>query len=329
MEIRVLSSDDVQKALPMAEAIEGMKRAYSRLSSGRVEMPLRSRVHVPEQEGVLLTMPAALPDDSEMAVKLVTVFGKNPARGFPLIHAAVLVLDTENGQIKALMDGEVLTAVRTGAGVGAATELLATTDAVSVAIIGSGKQACSQLDAVCTVRSIRQAWVYSPNPEHAQKFVEEMSGVGPIPRDIQAVTSSAEAVKNADIVCTATASSTPVISFKNLKQGAHLNAVGSFQPSMQEIDSDTIQNALVFVDSRESALIETGDIVTPLKQGLITADKIVAEIGELINGTKSGRTSPEQLTFFKSCGVAVQDAVSAGIALKNAERENLGTIVSI
>ena len=115
MEIRVLSSDDVQKALPMAEAIEGMKRAYSRLSSGRVEMPLRSRVHVPEQEGVLLTMPAALPDDSEMAVKLVTVFGKNPTRGFPLIHAAVLVLDTENGQIKALMDGEVLTAVRTGA----------------------------------------------------------------------------------------------------------------------------------------------------------------------------------------------------------------------
>ncbi len=163
MGIRVLSSDDV-KSLPMGEAIEGMKRAYSRLSSGRVEMPLRSRVHVPEQEGVLLTMPAALPDDSEMAVKLVTVFGKNPARGFPLIHAAVLVLDTENGQIKALMDGEVLTAVRTGAGVGAATELLASTDAVSVAIIGSGKQACSQLDAVCTVRSIRQVWVYRSKP---------------------------------------------------------------------------------------------------------------------------------------------------------------------
>ena len=329
MKIRILSSDDVRQALPMETAIEGMKLAFSRFSSGRVEMPLRSRVHVPEQEGILLTMPAAIPDDGEMAVKIVTVFGTNPARGFPLIHAAVLIFDADNGQVKALMDGEVLTAVRAGAGVGAATDLLAPEDAVTVAIIGSGKQACSQLDAVCTVRSIRQGWVYSPNSEHAQTFAEEMSGVGPIPNNVQAVSSSAEAVKNADIVCTATTSTTPVVSFKNLKQGVHLNAVGSVQPTMQEIDSETIQNALVFVDSRESALVETGDIVTPLKQGLITVDNIHAEIGELINRTKSGRTFPEQMTFFKSCGVAVQDTVSAGIALKNAERQNLGSIVSI
>ena len=140
MKIRILSSDDVRKALPMREAISGMKRAFSRLSSGMVEMPLRSRVPVTEQDGILLTMPAALPEDGELAVKLVTVFGKNPSRGLPLIHAAVIALDINNGQIKALMDGEVLTVVRTGAGVGVATELLASTDAVSVAIIGSGKQ---------------------------------------------------------------------------------------------------------------------------------------------------------------------------------------------
>ena len=329
MKIRVLSCEDVRKALPMKAAIEETKRAFSRLSSGRVEMPLRTRVHVPEQDGVLLTMPAALLDDGEMAVKLVTVFGKNPARGFPLIHAVVLVLDTENGQILSLMDGEVLTAVRTGAGVGAATDLLAPPKANSVAIIGSGKQAGAQLDAVCSVRDIQQAWVYSPNRQHAQSFADKMSGAGTIPKNVRAVSSSAEALKDADIVCTATTSTTPVISFEHLKSGAHVNAVGSFKPTMQEIDGETIRKALVVVDSRESALVETGDLVTPLKQGLITPEHIHAEIGEIINGTKSGRSSQDQLTFFKSCGVAVQDAVTAAIALKNAERENLGTIANL
>jgi len=173
MKIRILSCDDVRQALPMKAAIEASKKAFSRLSSGRVEMPLRSRIHIPEQEGVLLTMPAALLDDGEMAVKLVTVFGKNPARGFPLIHAVLLVLDAENGQVLSLMDADVLTAVRTGAGVGVATDLLAPAEANSVAIIGSGKQAVAQLDAVCSVRDIQQAWVYSPNPEHAQSFAEK------------------------------------------------------------------------------------------------------------------------------------------------------------
>ena len=326
MKIRVLSSDDVRQALPMKAAIEECKRAYSRLSSGNVEMPLRSRVHVLEQDGLLLTMPAALLEDGELAVKLVTVFGKNPTRNLPLIHAVVLVLDAENGQVLSLMDGEVLTAVRTGAGVGAATDFLAPPGANSVAIIGSGKQAGDQLDAVCSVRDIEQAWVYSPNHEHAQSFANKMSDVGPIPKDVRAVHSSAKALKDADIVCTATTSKTPVISYKHLKPGAHVNAVGSFQPTMQEIDGETIRNALVVVDSRESALNETGDIVTPIKQGLITPEHIHAEIGEIINATKSGRSYHDEITFFKSCGVAVQDVVTASIALKNAERENLGKI---
>ena len=154
MKIRLLSCDDVRQALPMKVAIEESKRAYSCLSNGRVEMPLRSRVHIPEHDGVLLTMPAAMLDDGEMAVKLVTVFGKNPARGFPLIHAVVLLLDAENGQILSLMNGEVLTAVRTGAGTGVATDLLAPQQSNSVAIIGSGKQAGAQLDAVCSVRDL-------------------------------------------------------------------------------------------------------------------------------------------------------------------------------
>ena len=329
MEIRILSSDDVRKALPMKEAISGMKRAFSCLSSGQVEMPIRSRVPITEQDGVLLTMPAALPEDGELAVKLVTVFGKNPDRGFPLIHAAVIALDINNGRIKALMDGEVLTAVRTGAAVGAATDLLALKDASSVGIIGSSKLAQSLLEAVCTVRSIEQVRVFSPNPEHAQKCAEEMSGNGPVPNNVRAVPSSKNAIKDVDIVCTATTSNTPVIAFENLKQGVHINAVGAFKPEMQEIDVETIVNALVVADSRESVLAEAGDIVIPINQGLITHEHVHAEIGELNNKTKNGRTSAEEITLFKSCGVAVQDAVSAGIILKNAESKNLGTLAHI
>ena len=329
MEIRILSSDDVRKALPMKEAISGMKRAFSCLSSGQVEMPIRSRVPITEQDGVLLTMPAALPEDGELAVKLVTVFGKNPGRGFPLIHAAVIALDINNGRIKALMDGEVLTAVRTGAAVGAATDLLALKDASSVGIIGSSKLAQSLLEAICNVRSIEQVRVFSPNPEHAQKCAEEMSGKGPVTDNVRAVLSSKNAIKDADIVCTATTSNTPVIAFENLKQGVHINAVGAFKPEMQEIDVETIVNALVVADSRESVLAEAGDIVIPINQGLITHEHVHAEIGELNNKTKNGRTSAEEITLFKSCGLAVQDAVSAGIILKNAESKNLGTLAHI
>ena len=329
MKIRILSSDDVRKALPMREAISGMKRAFSRLSSGMVEMPLRSRVPVTEQDGILLTMPAALPEDGELAVKLVTVFGKNPSRGLPLIHAAVIALDINNGQIKALMDGEVLTTVRTGAGVGAATDILAREDASTVGIIGSSKLAQSQMEAVCTVRNIKQVRVFSPNPEHAHQCADIMSGKGPVPDDIRAVQSSQKAVKNADIVCTATTSTTPVIAFKNLKKGVHINAVGAFKPEMQEIDSETIVNSLVVADSRESVLAEAGDLVIPINRGLITENHVHAEIGELNNGTKTGRTSDDQITLFKSCGVAVQDAVSASIVIKNSESQNLGILAHI
>ncbi len=328
MKIRILSREDVRQSLPMKSVIEGMKRAFSQLSSGKTEMPLRSRVHIPEQEGVLLTMPAALPDDGELAVKLVSVFGKNPAKGLPLIHALVVVLDTQTGMPLALLDGEFLTGVRTGAGAGAATDLMAKPDAKSVAIIGSGNQARPMLEAVCTIRQIEQVKVYSPNADHCKIFAEEMSGYGPIPK-VQSVTSAQAAVQEADIVCTATTSKTPVISFSDLKPGVHVNAVGSFQPSMQEVDAETIQNSLVIVDSRQSALVETGDLVIPIQQGLINSDHIKAELGELINGTFQWNKKPEQATYFKSCGVAVQDAVSANIALKNAEIQNLGTLVSL
>ena len=329
MQIRILSRSDVEQALPMAEAIEGMKRAFGLLSAGQTEAPLRSRVQVPEQEGVLLTMPASVPEEGSLVVKLVSVFEKNHERGIPLIHAVVLAMHPETGIPQALMDGEALTATRTGAGAGAAADLLARPDAESVAILGSGVQARAQLEAMCAVRTIRKVRVFSPNPEHIRAFVEEMRGRTPIPEEVSAVNSSAEAVQDADIVCTATTSTTPVINFRDLKPGCHVSGVGSFRPDMQEIDGETIRNSLVVVDARESALAETGDLVIPIEQGLIQSDHIHAETGELVNGTKPGRTTPEQITGFKSCGVAVQDAVAARIVLDRAELAGLGTLVEL
>ena len=327
MELRVLNAEEMSRALDMAELIEGMKLAYRRLSAGQAEMPLRSRIMLPKQEGVLLTMPAALPGEGKLAVKMVSVFGKNPERLLPLIHALVMVFDAETGAPEALMDGEVLTAKRTGAGTGAATDLLARGDASQVAILGSGAQARTQLEAVCSVRNIKKARVYSLNYKHALKFVEELRGQGSIPEALDPVESAKAAVSGADIICAATTSTTPVFNYRDLKPGAHVNGVGSFQSFMQEIDSETVKNSLVLVDSKESALSETGDLAVPIRERIITRDHIHAELGEVLNGTRSGRSTPEQTTFFKSCGVAVQDAVAADMALNRARELKLGRII--
>ena len=218
-----------------------------------------------------------------MAVKMVSVYKKNPESGIPLIHALVTVFDSETGIPAALMNGEVLTAKRTGTGSGVATDILANTEASEVAILGSGNQARSQLEAVCHVRNIKTARVFSPNSDHAEQFASEMSGTGKIPKKNCPVDSASEAVYNADIVCTATTSSYPVFKFKDLKPGSHINGVGSFQPSMQEIDAETILNSLVVVDSLQSGITETGDLMEPIKNNLITKNHIHAELGELLN----------------------------------------------
>ena len=329
MELRILNAAEVRQALPMAAAIEGMKAAFSQFSAEQADVPLRSRISIPGHEGVALFMPAYLAQSDDLAVKVVTVFPKNIHRGEPIIYATVLILDTVTGRPLALLEGSALTAIRTGAGSGAATDLLARPDAQTVAIIGSGVQARTQLEAVCTVRPIRTAYVYSPNPQHAAAFAEEMAGQGPIPDAIRPVLEAAEAVRAADIICTATTSSTPVFDGRELKPGTHINAVGSYTPEMQEVDITTIQQALVVVDSRESVLAEVGDLLIPLHSGAITESDIHAELGEIVAGVKDGRTTPDQITYFKSVGLAVQDAAAAQIALQNALRLNLGTVVSL
>jgi len=317
----VLQAADVGKALPMHETIAAIKRAFAALSDGRAHMPLRARLEVPRYEGESMFMPAYV-DDTEteaLAVKVVSVFPSNKQQGLPIIHAAVLVLEANTGRPKALVEGGVLTAIRTGAASGAATDLLARPDSHVAAIFGAGVQARTQLEAICSVRPIRSVWVYSPTPARVDTFIAEMAGQGTIPTDLRAASNPQQAVAEADVICTATTAVTPVFDDNDLKTGVHINGIGSYTPAMQEVPAETVARALIVVDTYEAALAEAGDLIQPIQQGIIKEEDIHAEIGELVLERKQGRTHSEQITFFKSVGVAVQDAAAADLALRNAQ----------
>lgn len=325
----ILNASEVRQALTMAECIEAMKRAYAALSDGKAEVPLRLRLPVKPNEGLSIFMPAFVDDEAgqALAVKIVSLFDRNPARGLPFIHAAVLVLNAGNGAVEALLEGGSLTAIRTGAGCGAATDVLARQDARTLAIFGAGVQARTQLAAACEVRDIETAWVFDPNAKQVRDFISAMAGRGRIPNVLRAAKDPAEAVNNADIISTATTSTTPVFSDTDLKPGVHINGVGSYTLEMQEIPAETVCRARVTVDSRSAAQVESGDIAIPLEKRLIEESDI-AEIGEVISGKLPGRSAAEQITIFKSVGVAVQDAVAARLAVENARGMGLGTEIN-
>jgi len=329
MKLRFLGAEDLRRALPMREAVAAMKVAFGQLSAGRATLPLRSRIDSPEAEGVTLIMPALLPETGDFALKIVSVFGENRLRGLPTLYALVIALDPATGAPLCLLEGATLTALRTGAASGAATDLLARPDARRLAIFGSGVQARTQFEAVCAVRQIEAAWVFSRSRSHAQEFATELEQEPWAPASIFVADTPAAAVREADIICTATTSSTPVFDGHDLRSGTHINAVGGYTPQMQEVDGTTVARALVVVDSREAALAEAGDLIIPIREGLISADHFHTELGELVNGTRVGRTDPEQITLFKSVGVAVQDAIAAGRALARAEQLGLGQIIEL
>jgi len=322
----ILTADDIRKALPMKEAIEAMKEAYASLSNGMAVVPLRTRLPIPAHNALSLFMPAFVRTDSgeALAVKVVSLFPENPARGLAYIQAAVLVLAAESGRAIALLEGSSPTAIRTGAASGAAIDLLARSDSKVVAIFGAGTQGRTQLEAACTARKIETAFIYDTNPDKARKFLEEMAGKGTITKDIRVSASAREAVANADIICTATTSSKPVFDDRDIKAGTHISAVGSYTPDMQEIPAETIQRAKVVVDSRAASLDEAGDLIQPIRAGLFNEWQIHAELGEIVLGQKSGRQSDHEITYFKSVGIAVQDAVAAQLALNNAHKLQLG-----
>ena len=318
MKLRVLTAEDVRAALPMTDAIEAMRSAFGQLSAGKVEAPLRSSLTSPA--GVSLFMPAFMRESGDMAVKIVSVYEGNAERGLPVVPAVALVLDSETGFATALMDAASLTALRTGAAGGLAAQLLAREDAETVALFGAGVQARSQIEAALAVRPVRRVYIKSRTRARAEELAAELGTRFKVP-EVEVVEESS-IVREADIVIAATTSSTPVFDGADLQPGTHVTGVGSFTPTMQEVDATTVHRARVVVDSREACLAEAGDII-------LAGGKIDCEIGEIVNGARPPRRNDEEITFFKSVGVAAQDAVAAAAILRRAEEEKLGKTVEM
>ena len=327
----ILSRTDIQRCLHMPEAIEAMRVAFSALSTGRAQAPHRLAVDLPEQS-VALLMPSLLQtaDQHNFGLKVVTVIPKNPQRGLPRIYASILLLDATTGQTIAIMEGGWLTAMRTGAVSGLATDLLARQDANVLALFGAGVQAPTQVLAIHTVRPLREVRVVNRDDSHYQHLVATLqtilgSSCPPISRAI----SSKEALAGASLVACATISTAPLFSWPEVAPGTHINAIGAFTPDMCEVDPATLSHARIVVDQRAAALVEAGDLIQPLASGLITGPETWLELGELVTGKHPGRQTPEEVTFFKSVGIAVQDAAIASQVYKKARELGIGVDVDI
>ncbi len=328
--MRILSAADVRQALTMREAIDIVADAFAQLSSSEAVVPLRVPIHMHRHNATTFFMPAYLSKTDALAVKIVSVHNNNPAHGLPLIHAVVAVIDAETGQPVAIMDGIYLTALRTGAVSGAATRVLARADSTVAAIFGAGVQGRAQLVAISAVRQLDRVYIFDADPEKATEFVQEMRGQPGIPEHLHVAVSPEQAVREADIICTATTSRAPVYHGDDVKPGAHVNGVGAYTPEMQENDEVLLQRASkIVVDSYSGALAEAGDLLIAIERGVIQEADIYGELGEITGGKKPGRDREEEITFFKSVGSAVQDASVAHAILSRAMERHLGTEVEL
>jgi ornithine cyclodeaminase/alanine dehydrogenase-like protein (mu-crystallin family) len=294
----ILDEDDVRRLLSIRDLVPAVEGALADLSAGRAVQPLRTVVPVADHEGFLGVMPAYA---GALGAKLVTFFPDN--RDVPTHHAIVVLFRPETGEPLVIMDGRLLTEMRTGAVSAAATKALARADASVLAILGSGVQARSHLEALRLVRNFREVRVWSPR--RAKEFAEEFV--------VQAADSAEGAVRGADVVVVATTSKTPVLHGEWLSPGAHVNAVGASRPDWRELDDDVLSRARIFVESREAASRESGDV--------IAAGRIDGEIGEVFAGKAPGRTSAQEITLFKSVGVAVEDLAAADLVYRAATRK--------
>jgi len=322
----VLNHQQIAQLLPMAECIELMADALASLARGEVYQPLRTIVRPPDARGLLGLMPAYRSGErGAFGLKAICVFPGNPAVGKDAHQGAVMLFSQQTGEPLALMNASQITAIRTAAVSAVATRLLAREDAQDLGIIGAGVQARTHLLALACVRRIKRARLACRNIDHAVQLVQEMQDK--VPFQIEPVGSNEAAVRDADIIVTATSANEPVVKREWIAEGAHINAIGTHSPQSREIDTATMAAARVFTDRRESILNEAGDYVLAAQEGAVTPESIVAEIGELIVGTKQGRTSPTEITLFKSLGLAVEDVVSAEYLFRKATAENVGTKV--
>ena len=324
MKILILNHLQVEELLPMRECIPVMREALSALAEGKVHLPLRSIIRPPQAKGLLGLMPSYVSGErAAYGLKAVCVFPGNPTIGKDAHQGAVLLFSAETGELQAMMNASAITAIRTAAASGVATDLLARKDAGNLAILGSGVQARTHLLAMAEVRSIKHCHVTSRHFEHAERFAEEMSQDVSFP--LEPVATVEQALEGADLIVTTTTAVEPLVKRKWITAGTHLNLVGSCFPNAREVDGETMAAASLFVDRRESALNEAGDYILAAREGLIGPDHIRAELGEVLIGEKPGRTSAEEITCFKSLGISVEDLFAAEYLYRKAQRLEVGT----
>jgi ornithine cyclodeaminase/alanine dehydrogenase-like protein (mu-crystallin family) len=325
MEIRVLRGAEVRALLPMSECVELMHHALIASSEGRVVLPLRSILVMPGDRGMMGIMPGYLADPECFGVKLVSLIPRNKPPQYSSHLGLVLLFEAEHGQPVALLDAAEITAIRTAAASGLATRLLARPDAGDLAILGAGEQARSHLTAMLTVRTLRRVRVWGRDREKAEAFAQAEGAKHGV--TIEVSDSVRAAVIGADIICTTTKARDPLLQGEWLSSGAHLNIVGSSIATAAEIDTATVVRSRFFVDRRESAVNEGGEYRRALAAGAIKPEHILAEIGEVANGSKIGRTSPLDITLYKSLGIAPEDLASAHHVLKKARAAGVGQVI--
>ncbi len=309
MKIYTFNESDMKKIMTMNDAIKAVKDAAVSYSNGKTDIPLRANLNVKEYNGNSLYMYGYVPGSNALGVKLVSVYPDNPKLGLSACPATVILEDAKTGIVNAIMDGTYLTRLRTGALSGAATEYLAKKDSKVFALIGTGGQAETQLDAVLAVRDIEVVKVYSRNTDNVKNFIDRVK-VGKTQKFV-ACKSSDEAIDEADIITAVTVSNNPVFDGKKVKKGCHINGVGSYTPEMSEIDEYIVLKASkIIVDTMDGTINETGDFLKPMKKGLFKKEMITGELGELVEGKCKSRENDDEITFFETTGSAVYDLVT-------------------
>lgn len=322
MQLRVIGPQQVIELLPMDECIEVVDRAMRAAAARDAVMPLRAKMDLPDSDGLLGWMPGYLGDPPVFGIKVIGYYPGNFAAGLHSHHGVVVLFETEHGRPFAIVDAAEITAIRTAAASAVATRALARQDASTLAILGYGAQARRHLESMLCVRDFDAVRVWGRSPERARAFAEELEPEHGVP--IEPVTSARDAVAGAHVVCTVTASPTPVLLGEWLEPGQHVNAVGTSFPGIRELDGEAVARSRLFVDLREGAMAQAGEYQMALEEGAIGADHILGEIGEVTSGQVPGRTADTDITLYKSLGLVVQDLASAHHVFRKAQARDIG-----
>ncbi len=323
----VLSEQQVQSLIDIDELIVALEQAHVQYSTGKAVMPVRLVVPLPQIQGRITSMPGFLIQDKALGMKVVTYFQDNPKNNLPAILATIMLFSAESGKMVAAMDGGYITAIRTACASAMATKALANTQTKVLGILGAGVQARAHIQALTHVRQFAKIKLYSPSGTSATAVKKELESQ--IQVTIEVAKGAEATVRDADLLVTVTTAKEPILKSDWLKSGAHINAVGSHRPDLREIDGSTLARAKIIVDARDAIMAECGDILLALKEKSIAENAIHAEIGEVLAGTKAGRQSVDEITLYKSVGIAIQDVAAAHLVYRKALERRIGTEVEI